>query len=95
MNIDKQSAAEFHVGHDTVGTTAQKMTILSFPVYNRVRVKADAGNGGTLYVGLANVSSDECYPLAAGEEVIIEIDATDKIWVRASEAAQGYKWVSV
>jgi len=95
MNIDKQSAAEFHIGNNTVGTTAQKMTTLSFPVYNRVRVKAAAGNAGVIYVGLANVSSAECYPLAAGEEVPIEIDATDKIWVRASEAAQGYKWVSV
>jgi hypothetical protein len=85
MNIEKQTHPEFHTGGGTVGTTPERLPTM--PVYRSVRIKALAGNAGTLYV--------DSYPLAAGEEVRIEIDRLEKVTVRGSEAGTGYRWLSV
>lgn len=96
MEITRITVAEFGTGHGEVGTDAQQLSDLTIPSLKCVKVKADLDNAGLIYVGANEQVTDEGgYELQGGEEVEIQIDRLDKVWVIASEADQGYSWLCI
>lgn len=96
MIIEKDSHPEFYAGANAdIDQVAEQLTTSSFAVRKYVYIKANAGNTGDVYVGLAGVSASNGYPLDAGEEVKIPVDDPSKIWVIGSADNQGVKWIAV
>lgn len=96
MDIQKITVEEFKAGHGTIGTTAAKASTLAIRAVKGVKIKADLGNGNNVYVGHGSgVTSTNGYTLDAGEEVTIEVDSLDKVWVIGGVADQGYSWLVV
>ena len=69
----------------TSAGTAVPLTDESTSLTSGVRVKALADNTGTVYVGDENVAAATGYPLAAGEEVFVEINDLATVYVDAAE----------
>lgn len=96
MDIQKIVVEEFKAGHGTIGLTAAKASTLSLRAVKGVKIKADLTNANNVYVGHDNtVSSTNGYTLDAGEEVTVEIDSLDKVWVIGGAADQGYSWLVI
>lgn len=74
-------------GRATVASaeTAVPLAGESTPLTSGVRVKALAGNTGTVYIGDEDVAAATGYPLAAGEEVFVEINDLAAVYVDAAE----------
>lgn len=86
------SLSEFHSGSGSVGTTAQPLAT-GRRVYRHVIVKADPANTAAILVG-PHTLRDSGFKLAAGDEVIIPIDAAAKIYVVAESDTQNFSWVA-
>lgn len=96
MDIQKVTVEEFKSGHGSVGTSAAQVSAHALRAVKCVKIKADLGNSDNVYVGYDNtVASSNGYQLDAGEEVIIEIDALNKVWVIGGAASQGYSWLVI
>jgi len=96
MLIDQVTASVFKAGNGSVGTAAQRVASLGAKACFYVLVRAAAANSGTIYVNdTAQVASTHGFHLAAGEEVKIQIDSIDKVWVIGSGADQAYSWLNV
>lgn len=85
---------EFATNQGTVGTTPQALGH-SRRAVKYVEVRALSTNAGKIYVGPSTVSASTGYELSAGESVKINIDDPAKVWVVASQASQGYSYLSV
>jgi hypothetical protein len=101
VDIFQVTVPEFRTGHDVVDETAVPLVrdgsgnALAFPAKKHVKVKADLANDNNIYVGHdANVAAPGGYELDGGEEVDIEVDSTDKVWVIGGAADQGYSWLA-
>lgn len=98
MDIQKTAVEEFKTGHGTISTTAA-VAGPAFPCVKGVKIKADLGNGNNVYVGhsehVTNTGAAQGFELDAGEEVFIEIDSLDKVWVIGGAASQGYSYVAI
>jgi hypothetical protein len=95
MDINKTAVPAFLAGHGTIGTAAAQAG-LSFPAVKGLKIKADAANSNAIYVGHdSNVDATNGYPLAAGEEVTVEVDSLDKVFLVGGAAAQGYAWLAI
>lgn len=94
MEQVETSYAEFRASNLTVGTSPVQVSSSKVRVYGKVRLSAAAGNGGTIYVGNADVSASNGYPLLAGESVNIHVDDVSKIFIVASDPGQILKWAS-
>lgn len=61
----------------------------------KIFIKALAGNTGVIYVGDVTVAAANGYPLAANEEVILNINHAKKnIYIDASVNGQGVKYIA-
>jgi hypothetical protein len=95
MDIQKTAVPEFKTGHGSVGTSAA-VAGPGFPCVKGVTIKADLANGNNVYVGHSDqVSASNGFVLDAGEDVFIEVDSLDKVWVIGGAAAQGYSYVAI
>jgi len=95
MDIQKTAVEAFIAGHGTIGTAAARAGIAQRCVKG-VTIKADLANANNVYVGHdLNVSSTNGFVLDAGEDVFIEIDSLDKVWVIGGAADQGYSFVAI
>jgi hypothetical protein len=102
VDIFQTTVTEFRTGHDTVGDSASAPLVrdgsgnaLAFPAKKHVKVKADLVNTDNVYIGHdANVTEGGGFTLDAGEEVNIEVDSTDKVWVIGGDTGQGYSWLA-
>jgi len=95
MEIQRESLPEFFAGNGSVGTTAAKLTgTISIPVLKHVVVRADSGNASTIKASHSAAGTATGFILAAGEQVTIYIDATDKIWVLGGAASQAFSWIA-
>lgn len=95
MDIQKSAVSEFKTGHGTVGGTAA-LAGPAFRCVKGVTIKADLGNGNNVYVGHdGNVTASNGFVLDAGEDVFIEVDSLDKVWVFGGAADQGYSYVAI
>lgn len=95
MDIQKTAVTEFKAGHGTIGLTAAAAG-LGFVAVKGVKIKADLANANNVYVGHdENVSASNGFVLDAGEEVFIEIDSLEKVWVIGGAADQGYSYLVI
>lgn len=63
-----------------------------------VLVKAITANTGIMYVGddgNSDVSSTTGYPLAAGDQVILDVRNLNQVWVDASQNGEKVAWILV
>lgn len=98
MDIQKIAVNEFKTGHGTIGTSAAKAGP-AFTAVKGIKIKADLGNSNNVYVGfdgnVTNTGAGQGFELDAGEEVFIEIDSLDKVWVIGGASSQGYSYVAI
>lgn len=94
MDIQKTAVAEFQCGHGTVGT-ASALAGPGFRCVKGVKIKADLTNANNVYVGHNEALGANGFLLDAGEEVFIEVDSLDKVWVYGGASSQGYSYVAI
>jgi hypothetical protein len=70
-------------GKVSVATSATQMG--TFTLQSGIHIKADLVNTGTIFVGTNNTAQIG-YPLFNGDQVFIETDNVNKIWLSASVA---------
>ncbi len=79
------------LGDVTIGTTEVAIAITGTPTQS-IRIQADNGNTGIIYIGktgVANDGSDDFVRLESGDEAIIGYnDATNALYARSDTAAQ-------
>lgn len=93
VNIASESLPDsFRVGHGTVGLTPAKISDINWPVAKHIVIRADSGNGNVLYVGRPEDMAN-AFPLAAGQEVRVFVDETDKVNVQGGAAGQAYSFM--
>ena len=74
------SVQKFVTGVVTVGTTSNNL-LDGRDLNSGVRIKADAANAEAIYIGPSPVGATNGFKLSANEEVFIDIDAIDKVFV--------------
>ncbi len=84
-----------HASVSSIGTTAVqlKSTLPGWPVRKGVQIKADAGNSGTVYIGLSDVTKGDVaatdgFPLAAGEGLFVPCNDITLIYAIGSASGQ-------
>lgn len=81
-------------GQKTFTTTAAQLNANDVPV-SRVTLKAAAGNGGNLFVGgSSGVSTTTGLMLDAGQEITVEIQNLDEIWLIGSASGQVVEFIA-
>tara|TARA_R100001509_G_scaffold91062_1_gene52447 strand:+ start:265 stop:606 length:342 start_codon:yes stop_codon:yes gene_type:complete len=81
------SVRRFITDEVTVGTTSSNQGLVSSitpdfgELESGIRIKADAANAEAIFVGTTPVGSTNGFKLSANEEVFIDIDAIDKVFV--------------
>ena len=88
-----------HGSNLDVDTVAERLTATNFACRNGVVVKASALNCGTVFVGLSDVTAGTAeatdgFPLAAGENVTIEVTNVNLIYVIADTNNQLVYWIA-
>lgn len=82
------SVKEFITGIHTCTTSGTTMS--DAELASGVRIKAN----GNLYVGGSNVGSTNGYELASNEEVFIDIDSMNKVFVMSSPAGSTASFIA-
>ena len=82
------SVREFTPGIHTCTTSGTTMS--NAELASGVRIKAD----GILYVGGSNVGTTNGYELATGEEVFIDVDSMEKVFVMSSPAGSTASFIA-
>jgi len=88
-----------HGSNLDVDTVAERMTDTDFSCRNGVIIKAYSGNLGTVYVGLVGVTAGTAeatdgFPINANENVMIEAENVNLIYLIASQANQLVYWIA-
>jgi hypothetical protein len=98
----KDTHKEYRVGQLVVGATAVKIPVSLLSNHNQrgLLIKAFGANDTALntvpvFVGNAQVTVDDGFPLAPGESVTLPVTGEDAIYVVASAPAQKIGWVIV
>tara|TARA_R100001129_G_scaffold184723_1_gene170465 strand:- start:618 stop:938 length:321 start_codon:yes stop_codon:yes gene_type:complete len=74
------SVKEFVTGSVTVGTTANNL-LGTTDLNSGVRIKADAANAETVFLGSSSgLTASNGFKLNANEEVFIDIDSLNKVY---------------
>ncbi len=75
--------------------TAEPLAATSTPLSaGLVRIRALAGNSGIVYVGDSDVDAATGYPLAGGEEMLLNIGDLADVYVDAAVNDDGVKFVA-
>lgn len=100
----KDSNKEYRVGQTTVGTTAVRIpAAISVLAHNNQRgilVKAYGANDTALntvpvFLGNAQVTVDDGFPLAPGESATLPITGEEILYAVASASSQKIAWIVV
>jgi hypothetical protein len=98
----KDTHKEYRVGQLTVGATAVKipMAVLSDNNQRGVLIKAYGANDTALntvpvFVGNAQVTVDDGFPLGPGESATLPVTGEDELYAVASAASQKIAWFIV
>ena len=84
---DFPQPTQFVGGHKTC--TASATTLASDQgLSSGVKLKGHQNNSNFVYVGVSGVNVDTGYPLGPSEEVFLEIDNINKVYVMSSPAGQ-------
>lgn len=79
----------------TATTAAAPVSAISLVSRYGFDLKADPGNGGTVYLGDCSVNSTDGYPLAAGETLHLDIEDLSMVFMLASGSTQILKYSGV
>jgi len=98
----KDTHKEYLVGQVTVGTTAVQIPVAALANNNHrgILIKAYGANDTALntvpvFIGNAQVTVNDGFPLAPGESATIPITGEDAIYAVASASSQKIAWVVV
>ncbi len=93
---DALDYSDIHYGAKTaIGATALQMNATSTELAVGVHVKALSTNAGIVYVGgNDDVTTALGYPLSAGQEVFIQVNNIDQVWVIASAVDQAVRYIA-
>lgn len=98
----KDTHKEYLVGQITVGVTAVQIpaTELAHDNQRGILIKAYGANDTVLntvpvFIGNAQVTVDDGFPLAPGESVTIPITGDDAIYAVASVSSQKIAWIVI
>jgi len=98
----KDTHKEYRVGQLVVGATAVKipMAVLSNSNQRGVLIKAYGANDTALntvpvFLGNAQVTVDDGFPLGPGESATLPVTGEDELYAVASAASQKIAWVIV
>lgn len=83
-------------GNGNASATAGRLAgVVDKKCYKKVIIKKDGTETDVLYVGFrSDVSSSNGFALEAGDQVELEIDNPNKIWVVGSDADVAYSWLA-
>lgn len=81
-------------GAGTAGTAISTLGTAARDII-QVSIRAGISNAGTIYIGGAGVTTNDGYPLTAGESIDIGINRAEAIYVIASAASQAYRWLGL
>lgn len=104
VDVAKESVGEVYNGHKTVGTTAVKLTDLSFPMLKGVLLRCPGGsdpvgNSVPVWVGGRGVTADSAatggVPILPGNSIFIPIERANLLWVVSSSADQDVAWLGI
>lgn len=96
MDIQQISIEEFKTGRGAVGTTPTQISTHKLRVVKSVTIKASLKNKSIVCVGYgSNLTSTNGYVLEPGQQITIEIDELNKVWVVGGEANQDYSWLAM
>ncbi len=99
--ILEDRAVQFWTGRKSnIGTSQVQLTTTTRDLSRGVRIKAAAGNSGTVYVGNTGVTAGAAdatdgFPLAVGDELPVKIDDPTKVYLIASAAGQKVFWFAL
>tara|TARA_R100001015_G_C4594044_1_gene149348 strand:+ start:696 stop:1037 length:342 start_codon:yes stop_codon:yes gene_type:complete len=95
------SVTKFFTRNDvTVGTTSANAAIVAGvtpgigELQSGIRIKADAANAEAVYVGPTPVGTTTGFKLSANEEVFIDIDAIDKIYLISAGGGETISFIA-
>lgn len=87
-------------GQDTVATAGTAValnggTSIPVPDGSPLRVKANPGIGGEIYVGDSNVSASNGFVLGGGSEVELNVTDVSNVWIDSDTNGLEASWVVV
>lgn len=88
MNVETFVADNFSAQTITVGSSAVQLFSTPTPSSYGVLIKALTGNSGTVDVGKSDVTSGAGFSLSAGQEIWLQVDHLETIWVIGSGSGQ-------
>ena len=94
------SVKRFITDEVTVGTTASNVNMVGSitpdfgPLDSGIRSKADAANAEAIFVGPSGVTTNTGFKLSANEEVFIDIDAIDKVFVMSAGGGETLSFIA-
>jgi len=89
-----------HGSNRDVDQAAEILTTIRTRARQGIILKADASNAGIVYVGNSdvtpgNAAATDGFPLAASEQLVVEIEDARQIYVVASANDQVIYWLAV
>ena len=80
--------------HGVHSVTALGTTLGNAELFSGVRIKADAANAEAVYVGPSPVGTTNGFKLSANEEVFIDIDAIDKVYLISAGGGETISFIA-
>ena len=83
-----------------VGTTSSNQGLLSGitpdigALESGIRIKADAANAEAIFIGPSPVGATNGFKLSANEEVFIDIDAVEKVFVMSTGGGETLSFIA-
>ena len=84
----------------TVGNTSSNQGLLSGitpdigALESGIRIKADAANAEAIFIGPSPVGATNGFKLSANEEVFIDIDAVEKVFVMSTGGGETLSFIA-
>ena len=96
MNIEKDVSDVLAHGTTNLATvnTANQIAATSLKPKKGIRIKAPAGNSGTIYIGdRLSVTADNGYPLSANESVFLAVEDVTRVYAFNATANDTVSWI--
>ncbi len=98
----KDTHKEYFVGQVAVGVSAVKIPVAALANNNQrgILIKAygasdTAANTVPVFIGNAQITVDDGFPLGPGESVTVPVTGEDAVYVVASASSQKIAWIVV
>ena len=90
----KQVSAPLTIGPWRAIAAAAGVTPGRGSLESGIRIKADAANAEAVYVGPSQVGTTNGFKLSANEEVFIDIDAIDKVYLISAGGGETISFIA-